>query len=118
MTIKDFNIGDKVYVLDFGYRSNFENAVLKEATVTDIGRKLITVDFHCGTKFKVFNEKDLYLVENVTAGTPNWLFKSVQDYEDYKEYTDLLSQCRKVFQDYSKVFTLEQIRAIKEILDR
>ena len=43
MTIKDFNIGDKVYVLDFGYRSNFENAVLKEATVTDIGRKLVTL---------------------------------------------------------------------------
>ena len=117
MTIKDFNIGDKVYVLDFGYRSSFENAGLKEATVTGIGRKLVTVDY-LGTKFKVHNEKDLYLVENVTSGTPNWLFKSVQDYEDYKEYTDLLRQCRKAFQDYSKVFTLEQIRAIKESLDK
>ena len=55
MNIKDFKVGDKVYIRDYRLRENEDNAKMKEAVVTKVGTKVVTVQgqFASTHKFKL-----------------------------------------------------------------
>lgn len=43
MNIKDFKVGDAVYILDYRYSRDISKATVKEAVVTGVGRKYVSV---------------------------------------------------------------------------
>lgn len=95
MNIKDFKVGQEVYILDYGNRISLEKAVIKKRTVTDIGRKYVTVDN--SLKFYIENDSDNYLSLYYSGYTTyDKLFVSEQDISDYKEKLDLIQVVLKM----------------------
>jgi len=122
-SIKDFQKGDRVYILNFHDRNTkLENADIEEVFVISVGRKFVYVSKNADAdknnwNVTAFAERDYaqgYLVENKDWGTKNLLFRNIQDIEDYKELEQLSIWFRYAT---SKKYTLEQLRKVKEILE-
>ena len=111
MDTKDFKVGDKVCLLDYGWRSNFDNAVLKEVTVTAVGRKYVTVN-GC---YKFYKNRDYDMFLSASSNSHDKLFVNVQGYEDYKEHRELVTWFNKEVEP--RTLSLEQLRQIKSIIE-
>jgi hypothetical protein len=115
MTIKEFNVGEIVYLLDFHYRSSLDGATIKEVTVVSVANKYVTVDvgYSAKEKFYVNNEKtDMFLT---AKDSTNILFHSKEDYIKYIEYIELDKWFHRDLK--YKDLTLDQLRAIKQIAE-
>lgn len=100
--VKDFNVGDKVYIL--------RNQNLREGIVTKRGRLYVTVDdYDC---FECINGHEFALVSHACERS-DLLFKTKQDYESHIEREALLRWFTHIA---SREFSLEQLRAIKAIV--
>ena len=120
MNIKKFKVGETVYIRDYGYRSNEASATMKEATVTKVTNKYVTVktgSFDTEYKFNDEQKRLYYLVERVTTGSGNKLFHTMQDYEDWVESDQLYVEIRSCFRNYYTNLTLDQIKRIKKIIE-
>lgn len=121
MTLKDFTIGQTVYMTTSDrYRRGDGRDDLNEATVTKVGRKYVTVKsgaWEC--RFFPFRETDNCLTEKVECGTPQKLYATREAYEAQRELESRRDWLRKAA-DWSTVnkYTLEQLRAVKAILER
>jgi hypothetical protein len=103
MNIKDFKVGDRVYIIDTNYRTLIKsvdvlrNCTLIETTVIKVGRKLVTVDWH-DAKFGNTNycEKGhpLYLTSNFT-NSDDMLFRSREDFDRYIEVLEMSDAIRQ-----------------------
>ena len=128
MNIKDFTIGQIVYLHCVGidvrrYMKKDdglfdERKFVKKATVTAIGRKYITVvedDRNSEIKFDInddFRQKTDYSIDYK-------LYATEQSVLDNIEAESLYKDIHEKFEDYcnNNRYTLEQLKAISEILD-
>ena len=103
MNIKDFKVGDKVYVIDTHYRTIIKSADeirkcnLTETTVIKVGHKLVTTDWH-DAKFGNTNYcgegHPLYLTSNLT-NSDDMLFRSREDFDRYIEVLEMSDAIRQ-----------------------
>lgn len=121
MNIKNFKVGDTVYILDYHYCRDISKATVKEAVVTGVGRKYVSVKpaeyLHFNTEYKFHDDlnKVYYLTSNDSQ--ENKLFRSMQDLDDWKESEDLYKEVTSFFRSYYTNLTLNQLRRIKGIID-
>ena len=103
MNIKDFKVGDTVYIIDTHYRTLIKSVdvlrkcTLIETTITNVGRKLVTVDWHdakFGNKEYGGDGHPMYLVSNFT-NSDDMLFRSREEFNRYIEVIEMSDAIRK-----------------------
>lgn len=106
-------VGQKLWRL-----TNGRTALFEEVIVIKVGRVYFSVQaIHGGWKV----ESQHYLKtwkENLVHGINRYsLFETEQEYHDQREQTNLLHQIQSKFRDWNYKPTLEQLRAINEIIN-
>ena len=93
MTIKDFKVGQTVFVMGDGsvQRDIFRTAA---AEVVKIGRKYVTISGSWGMQFKETGSSRPYLVEHTEYGAPRLLFPSREAVDEYREREELKTWVR------------------------
>lgn len=125
MNIKDFKVGDTVYIIDTNYRTLIKNvAVMRkctliETTVTNVGRKLVTVDWRdarFGNNDYCGEGHPMYLTRNIT-NSDDMLFRSREDFNRYIEVLEMSDAIRQ-FCGYNLDVKLsaDKIKAIYDII--
>lgn len=121
MEIKDFTVGQKVWIKLTGNASRGKsgNDLIQEWEVVSVGRKYVTAK--CGWreyKFEVcdYNNSCLKQVTNYTADYH--LYMSKEDIEKELEKSRLFLEVSDCFRNFGseRNFTLEQLREIKAII--
>lgn len=113
MNITDFKPGQTAIMEVRAYGKPFS----KEVTVEKVGRKYVTV---CGAWHGLFFlnfDTDMFLLQKVDAGAPNYLFPSRRAYDDYVESNELRRWLSDRFSFMSKKLPLEKMRRIKAIIE-
>lgn len=114
MNIKDFKIGQKVYIckMNRGYNRPPE---ITERTVKKIGRKYLALEGAWEEKFYSADYFHEGLIESVECGDKDYLFPSRVAAEEYieKENLERWLSCLSAYGKYS----LEQLREVKKILE-
>lgn len=120
MEIKDFNVGDIVYIFG-GDRMN--DTTIKEAKVTKVGRKYVSViskGYMWESKFEVpeHDRDSVYLIESLDYGHRRSLYKTLTDIDRQREYDAM----RKwIWGSYSCAqshkYTYDQLKAVCAILN-
>lgn len=125
MTIKDFQVGQKAYVLNNdcrrpsdGREPGFDDLV-REAEVTKIGWKYVTLGQGGLTRqFREAFTPRTFLVEQLDCGTPMYLFRTRQDVQEYLELKELrawfVSSGRNLIRNYANLATLKKIKELLE----
>ena len=106
ISLKDFNVGQNVYILNNDRR---EEVIIK-ATVFSVGRKYITVE-------RGYLTSKFGLIEKCEYGAADICFPSIQALNDYKEKKELNLWLSNI-SVFGNKFSLEQLRKVKEILGR
>lgn len=118
MELKDFKVGQTVYVTQ---RNSAQESFMTQYRVTSVGRKYIAAEGAAGNsrKFEVWSETDPYLVEHKDFGEKMLLFSDKKAAEAHVEGNALRKWLSKAV-DFQKLnrYTIEQLRAVKEILDK
>ena len=117
MKIKDFKVGDTVYIVGC---ERAKDKPVQEEIVSKVGRKYVSVGSGYGEdKYEVSecHEDANYLVEHKDWGTRKQLYKSMEDIATERE----IGQIRRwLFGTYSGAqnhrFTIGQLRAVRDIL--
>ena len=123
MNIKDFHVGDEVITVtnERDYVNGGRKDTIRIEKVISVGRKYVQV-----TRFQNENFIDKFFAENyfphglvevVNVGSPAYLFKSMEDYNNYLEYQELLRYITREASYKFKKLSLEQLRAIKRIIE-
>lgn len=117
MTIKDFKVGQTVYILGDGRRIGDGKETAAE--VVKVGRKYVTISGNWAMQFKETCESRPYLVEHTDYGTARLLFPSREAVDDYIEHEELKMWVRTAA-GWEKIdrYTLAQLREVKRILER
>lgn len=112
MTLKDFSVGQPVYLLeDDGYG---KKKIQRTAIVKKIGRTYLTVTY--GITTMQFSPSEHYWVEKTEWGYPTLLFESKEARADFIERVEL-NKWFRIAGCFPGVYTLEQLRAVKKILE-
>lgn len=118
MDIKSFKPGQTAYIVGNSRRSRDEFSTV-EAEVAKVGRKYVTISGRWGERFREAHNGDMpYLVEETEYGSPRLLFQSEDAVREYREREELKEWVR-VAAGWDKIgrYTLEQLRAVKKILE-
>jgi len=120
MTIKDFTVGQTAYIFVYDIRKEPSDRIV-EAKVVKVGRKYVSVsrkDIRWDARFLLRSDEEPYLVEEADGWTPDILFPSKAAIDDYVE-TIKLRRCIHEALDWYNIgrYSLEQLRAIKRVLD-
>lgn len=118
MTIKDFKVGQPVFIMGDGstQRDRFRTTA---AEVVKIGRKYVTISGNLAMQFKEMHESRPYLVEHTEYGAPRLLFPSREAVDDYIEREELKNWVwTAVGWEKTDRYTLAQLREVKRILER
>lgn len=120
MTIKDFKPGQTVYVLS-RTRGRKTEHFIKRCTVVSVGRKYVKAAPEGGLnpdEFFLKEENDNYLTENITWREQTKLFLTEAAVNDDIEKDMLRGWLRNAVECYKiNSYTLEQLRAIRKILE-
>lgn len=120
MYIKDFKVGDKVYIRDYDFRENEDNAKMEEAVVTKVGTKVVTVQdqFESTYKFRLPENGETLYLEECVNGTRNKLFRTMDDFDDWKEKTEAVKYIYRYFKDswHMNTMSIDKIRKIMDII--
>lgn len=123
MDIKDFHVGDEVIIVsnERDYVNGGRKDKIRKEKVMSVGRKYVQVtqfgNEHFTDKFSAEDYFPYGLVEVVNIGSREHLFKSIEDYNNYIEYQELLRyMTREASYKFDKL-SLKQLRTIKEIID-
>ncbi len=120
MEIKDFNVGDIVYIFG-GDRIN--DTAIKEAKVTKVGRKYVCVipkDSMGESLFEVpeYDRDSVYLIENKDYGHRRSLYKTLTDIAHKREYDAMK---KWIWGSYSCAqshkYTYDQLKSVCAILN-
>ena len=122
MAIKDFEVGETAYLMNFHGRMPNENTTtIDEVVVTSVGKKYVKVKypkFSYEDSFYHWDIDDPYLTEKAGCGTKNYLFCSRQAIDKYKERKELSRWIyNKVQYIKENQYSVEQFREIKRILE-
>ena len=118
MDIKSFKPGQTVYIVGDAQRSRDKSSAV-EAEVARVGRKYVTISGRWGERFReALNGNMPYLIEETKYGSPRLLFPSEDAVREYREREELKEWVR-VATGWDKIgrYTLEQLRAVKKILE-
>lgn len=121
MKIKDFKPGQTVFVLTRTRGRTTEHSV-KRYKVLSVGRKYIKAAPEENpiypTEYYLNDSVDEYLTENKDWGDSTRLFPTEEAVNNDIEKDMLQSWIRKATENYKlNTYTLEQLRAVKEILE-
>lgn len=120
MTIKDFKVGQTAYILDDGRRRSNER-LATAVTVVKVGRKYVTVKEEGRQEARFFEShaETSYLFEDRDYGAQRLLFLTTEAVDEYNELNSLQSWVQEAT-NWMKVkeYTLAQLRAVKQILER
>ena len=134
MTIKDFSVGQKVYLLvrstsNLGrHIRGYENkelpidAYIQEAVVTEVGRKYLTVVIdRLGSKVKFDSTVHFQQVTEYTADYIG-VYLTKQEIYNRKHAKQVLSEIKRIVNEYDEhilnILTLEELQAVRNILSR
>jgi hypothetical protein len=119
MDIKSFKLGQTVYIVGDARRPKDKFSAVK-AEVAKVGRKYVTISGAWGERFReAYNDRNMpYLIEETEYGSPRLLFPSEDAVREYREREELKEWVR-VAAGWDKIgrYTLEQLRAVKKILE-
>lgn len=123
MNIKDFKVGETVYLMNFHGRTQIRNEdTIDEVIVVSIGKKYVKVRYPYANYNITFNQRDeseSYFVEKITYGVANYLFHTQQDIDEYRERKELARWiCSKTQYLRENQYNLKQFREIKRILEK
>jgi len=117
MKLKDFKVGQVVYIAERTPRSA---DALRQYSVMSVGRKYVKAESELGNirEFEVFRDSDPYLVEHTSFGEKTLLFPDKESAMTHVEGNVLRIWLRQAV-DWPKLnrYTVEQLRAVKNILD-
>jgi len=117
MTIKDFVVGQTVFIMGDGchQRNRYSTTA---AEVVKVGRKYVTVGGNWEMQFEETATSRPYLVEHTEYGAPRMLFPSREAVDEYIEREELKTWVRTAA-GWDKIdrYTLAQLRAVKTILE-
>lgn len=121
LTIKDFKKGDKVYIVKMNFGRNTDPDV-RELEVEAVGRKYVTIGEDAWTrKFQNvelgLNPDPDYLHENVQYGEAALLFQTESAANDHIEKEKLKRWLSGISFPTVEKYTLDQLRAVKNILN-
>ena len=120
MTIKDFRVGQTVYVLS-RIKGKTTHHFIKRYTVLSVGRKYVKAapeGVGHPDEFFLDGENDNYLTENITWREKAKLFLTEAAANDDIEREMLCCWLRKATESYNIVtYTVEQLRAVRKILE-
>ena len=120
MEIKDFKVGQEVAILR-SVKSRPE--VLVSAVITKVGRKYVWArmsDNRMDVRFENGADQGYgdRFIEHTQYAREYFLYPTLQQANDAMEVYELQQWLRRTVQWYTiRTFTLEQLRAVKEILD-
>lgn len=121
MNIKDFKVGQKVYVKLIGNacRGKIGEQLIEEWEVTKVGRKYVTAK--CDWREFKFEQVDFYkdCLNQVTDHCNDYLlYLSKETIEQEIEKNRLFREVSELFRGFciERNFTLEQLRQIKAIM--
>lgn len=116
MTIKDFKVGQTVYIIG-DFRTQKDRFRSIEAEVVKVGRKYVTISGNWGLQFKGTAASRPYLIEHTEVGAPRLLFPSREAVDEYREREELKTWVRTAA-GWEKIdrYTLAQLREVKKIL--
>lgn len=118
MDIKSFKPRQTVYIVGDARRPRDKFSAVK-AEVAKVGRKYVTISGRWGKRFREAYNRDMpYLIEETECGSPRLLFPSEDAVREYQEREELKEWVR-VAAGWDKIgrYTLEQLRAVKKILE-
>lgn len=118
MTIKDFKVGQTVYIIGDGRLEGGGKATAVE--VSKVGRRYVTIKEYGreGARFYGPVAPVDCFVEDKGYGAPRLLFPTSEAVDDYNELNDLRSWVQEAT-NWMKVksYTLAQLREVKRILE-
>lgn len=125
MNIKDFKVGDEVITVinERDYMNGGRKDTIRKEKVMSVGRKYVQVtrfgDEHFIDKFSAEDYFPYGLVNAEGIGEKIYLFKSMEDYQDYKKSLQLIDFIydKLYYRSGLSNLTLKQLEAIKEIID-
>ncbi len=117
MTIKNFKVGQTVFVMGDG-RLAHNKYDTTEAKVVKVGRKYVTISGRWKLQFKETSARRFYLIEQTEVGAPRMLFPSKKAVDEYCEREELKTWVRTAAGwDNIDRYTLAQLREVKKILE-
>lgn len=118
MTIKDFKVGQTVFIIGSSRRECKMRDDVREAEVVKVGRKYVTISGHWHQKFEETGTSAPYLTEHTDRGAPQQLFLSRKAIDEYTEQEALKEWVQKAtrWENIGR-YTLNQLRAVKKILE-
>lgn len=106
MEIKDFKVGQTVYLRPVGNALRNTDGAIKEETIETVGKKYLTLKNYYRMKFGYYGDR----IRDISEYSANYiLYTSLQEIEDEKLNAEL---SRKV-QNYR--FTFEELKKINEL---
>lgn len=125
INIKDFHVGDEVITVinERDYVNGGRKDTIRKEKVMSVGRKYVQVTRFQNENFiDKFSAEDYFpygLVDASSIGEKSYLFKSMEDYQDYKKSLQLIDFIydKLYYRSGLRNLTLEQLEAIKEIMD-
>lgn len=125
MNIKDFKVGDEVITVinERDYVNGGRKDTIRKEKVMSVRRKYVQVTRFEDERFiDKFSAEDYFpcgLVDVSRIGEKKYLFKSIEDYQDYKKSLQLIEfiDDKLHYRSGLRNLTLEQLEAIKEIID-
>lgn len=125
INIKDFKVGDEVITVinERDYVNGGRKDTIRKEKVMSVGRKYVQVTRFADERFTdKFLAKDYFpygLVEANGIGEKLYLFKSMEDYQDYKKSLQLIDFIydKLHYSNELRNLTLKQLEAIKEIIE-
>ena len=111
LTIKHFKKGDKAYSLRMN-RGSLSDPTISETEVVSVGKKYVTT-----TNRHRYENWDLeFLHEHADYGEAELLFKTKENAERYIEKYHLSMWLGNLTVEKAEKFSLDQLQAVKEIL--
>ncbi len=125
MNIKDFHVDDEVITVinERDYVNGGRKDTIRKEKVMSVGRKYVQVTRFEDERFtNKFSAEDYFpygLVDANGIGEKLYLFKSMEDYQDYKKSLQLIDFIydKLHYRSGLRNLTLEQLEAIKEIIE-
>ena len=113
MTIKDFRVGEPAFIVNMNFGRK-DAPSITETMVAGIGRVYVTTT--TGRRFMEGTHEE-FLTEKVSFGESDLFFNSRTAAEEYIEKNGLELWLGCISVDGAKRYTLQQLRAVKNILE-
>lgn len=118
MTIKDFKVGQTVFITGSDRGVTGISPTTRAEKVTKVGRKYVTIRGNWEMQFEETGEGCPFLLEKKGYGAPKLLFPTRAALDEYREQQELKRWLRDAT-GYGKIerYTADQLRRVKEILE-